>query len=166
MEIEPGLLFTSSSKTIKTSLNAPHTAGSNDSIAYSSNVSLFAIPLAVNVRFFPFFKLKSYARLFFIGGGAGAIWIKEDYDNYYSDNPNLYTGGYYGFGGVSESTSQWAPVFRAMIGVTGTGGQFGFGGEVRYNFIPLKQETGSPYRTRVAKDFNSVDINLRFYFSL
>lgn len=166
MEIEPGLLFTSSSKTIKTSLNAPHTTGSNDSIAYSSNVSMFAIPLAVNVRFFPFFKLKSYARLFFIGGGVGTIWIKEDYDNYYSDNPNLYTGGYYGFGGVSESTSQWAPLFRAMIGVTGTGGQFGFGGEVRYNFIPLKEEAHSPFRTRVAKDFNSVDINLRFYFSL
>ncbi len=165
MEFEPALLFSNSSKTVRTSLGKPHTANSNDTLAYSSNMSLFAIPLTINVRFFPFFKLKSYARLFFIGGGGGVAWIKEDYDVLYSNNPSLPTG-YYGYGGVSETTSQWAPVIRAMIGVTGTGGQFGFGGEVRYNYVPLKQESASPFRTRVASNFNSVDITARFYFSL
>lgn len=168
LEFEPAVLFANSSKTIKTFLNGPHTPGSNDSVAYSSNISLFAIPLALNVRFFPFYKLKSYARLFFVGAGGGVMYIKEDYDNFYDDDPNLpiYTGYYGSYGGPSESTGQWAPLFRAMIGVTGTGGQFGFGGEVRYNIIPLKEEANSPFRTRTAKNFNSVDITLRFYFSL
>lgn len=166
LEFEPGILFTSSTKTVSTNTGRTHRT-SNDTMAYSSNIGMFAIPLALNVRFFPFFKMsKSFARLFFIGGGAGAIWVKEDYDNYYTDDPNLYTGGFYGYGGISESSSQWAPLFKAMVGFTGTGGQFGFGGEIRYNIVPLKEEEGSPFRTRIASNFNSVDITLRFYFSL
>lgn len=168
LEFEPGILFANSSKTIKTNLGAPHTPNGNDTVAYSSNISLFSIPLAVNVRFFPFFKLNSYARLFFIGAGGGIMYIKEDYDNFYDDDPNLpiYSGYYGSYGGPSESTGQWAPIIRTMIGVTGTGGQFGFGGEVRYNIIPLKEEAHSPFRTRQSSNFNSVDITLRFYFSL
>lgn len=167
LEFEPAVLFANSSKVIKTNTGVTHFTN-NDTIAYSSNISLFSIPLALNVRFFPFYKLKSYARLFFLGAGGGIMFIKEDYDNFYSPNPNeQVSGGYYSsYGGPSETTSQWAPIFRAMLGVTGTGGQFGFGGEVRYNIIPLKQEAHSPFRTRQAKNFNSVDITLRFYFSL
>jgi hypothetical protein len=164
LEFEPSLLFTNSTKSIKTSLGAPRHVNDDDSIAYSSNLSLFSLPLAINVRFFPFFKLSNYARLFFIGGGVGYQWIKEDYDNTYSNEPNLPPGNYYG--GVSETTSQWTPTFRVMTGVTGTGGQFGFGGEIRYNIVPLKEEAHSPFRTRTAENFNSVDVVLRFYFSL
>lgn len=167
LEIEPSLLFSNSNKSLKQYLSKPHTTGSNDTVAYSTNLGLFSIPIAANVRFFPFYKMeKSFARLFFIGGGAGMIWIKEDYENFYSYDPNLYIGGYYGSGGISESNSQWAPLFRAMIGFTGAGGQFGFGGELRYNIIPLKQDLTTPFKTRIAKNFNSVDLALRFYFSL
>ncbi|MCI0448997.1 MAG: hypothetical protein L0Y79_04310 [Chlorobi bacterium] len=166
LEFEPGILFASSSKSLVTNTGVTHGTEPNDTMAYSSNLGLFAIPLTVNVRFFPFYKLKNFGRLFFVGAGGGIAWINEDYDNHYDDNPNLFIGGYYTIGGRSESTSQWAPVFRLITGFTGTGGQFGFGGEVRYNIIPLKEEKGSPFRTRVASNFNSVDINLRFYFSL
>lgn len=162
IEFEPAILFASSSKSIETFPVVSHGGTPNDTISYSSNMGLFALPLAVNVKFFPMWKLKTFARLIFIGGGIGYQWIKEDYDNFYSRTRQPL--GYYG--GVSESTDQWSPIFRIAAGVTGTGGQFGFGGEVRYNFVSLKQETGSPFMTRVAKNFNSVDINLRFYFSL
>lgn len=164
LEFEPAILFASSSKNIVTNTGVPHIT-TNDTMAYSSNIGLFSIPLTVNVRFFPMYKLKTFARLFFVGGGIGYQWIKEDYDVYYSPDPNLPTG-YYGVGGRSETASQWAPVFRLITGFTGTGGQFGFGGEVRYNIVPLKEEKGSPFVTRTAKNFNSVDISLRFYFSL
>ena len=166
LEFEPAILFASSSKTIVTNTGVTHGTMPNDTMAYSSNMGLFAIPLTVNVRFFPFYKLKNFVRLFFVGGGAGVEWINEDYDIHYDSNPNLFIGSGFGYGGPSESTSQWAPVFRVITGFTGTGGQFGFGGELRYNIIPLKEEKGSPFRTRVASNFNSVDINLRFYFSL
>jgi hypothetical protein len=57
-------------------------------------------------------------------------------------------------------------MFRGMIGFTGTGGQFGFGGELRYNHVPLTKETSVPFATRHASNASSVDITLRFYFSL
>jgi len=164
LEFEPAILFASSSKNLVTNTGVTHSTMPNDTMAYSSNIGLFAIPLTINVRFFPFYKLKTFARLFFVGGGIGYQWIKEDYDIHYDSNPNLYLG--YGYGGPSETTSQWAPVFRVITGFTGTGGQFGFGGEVRYNIVPLKEEKGSPFVTRIAENFNSVDISLRFYFSL
>jgi hypothetical protein len=167
IEAEPSFLFTNSSKVLRTELSQPHNTGGNDTFVVSSNIGMFAIPLAVNVRFFPFFKQeKSFIRMFFIGGGAGMIWVKEDYDNFYTPDPYYYGNYYYGYGGITESTSQWAPIFRVMIGLTGAGGQFGGGGELRYNFIPLKSVKDSPFATRQAKNMNSVDLTLRFYFSL
>src|SRR5205085_6183117 len=119
---------------------------------------------AFNARFFPFFKLPSFARLFFVGGGAGMAWIREEYENVYSNTPgSIYYGSPYSI--VTESTSQWTPLFRIMTGFTGSGGQFGFGGEVRFNIVPLKT-SNQPFATTRAKNFNSVDLTLRFYFSL
>jgi hypothetical protein len=114
----------------------------------------------VNVRFFPFFTQAGFARLIFLGGGAGAAWIREEYD-YYGGQLSYYNGN----GLYTASTSQWAPILRLMIGATGSGGQFGFGGELRYNIRPLKQNNEA-FQTRTAPNFNSVDLTLRFYFSL
>ncbi len=161
LEIEPTILFTSNNKQVDYHLSVPF-QGRNYAHTYTNGI--IALPLALNVRFFPFFKLSSYARLFFVGGGVGGAWIREENDVYFNNNPtsyffdDLYRAG--------TSTSQWAPVFRVLAGVTGTGGQFGFGGELRYNIIPLKEDNSQPFATRFAKGFNSVDITLRFYFSL
>lgn len=160
-EIEPSILFTRNNRTLTIELNE---LVNGYRYVHPTSLSMLAFPLAVNVRFFPLYKLKTYARLFFVGGGAGAVWTREEYDNYYSNSPGgiyLYEPYYF----ATESTSQWAPLFRIMAGFTGTGGAFGFGGELRYNFVPLKQ-TNEPFVTRRAPNFNSVDLSLRFYFSL
>ncbi len=166
LEIEPTILFTSNNKQIDYALSQPFVLnGVSYNYAHTYTNGIIALPLALNVRFFPMFKQKGFARLFFIGGGVGAAWIREENDVYYNNSPNTY-----GFqndqfrSGIS--TSQWAPLFKAMVGFTGSGGQFGFGGELRYNIIPLKQDMTQPFATRFAKDFNSVDITVRFYFSL
>ena len=169
LEIEPSIMFTSNTKQVDYQLSKPFVSTTNGNLNYAHTYTngLIALPLALNVRFFPFFKLKSYARLFFIGGGVGAAWIREENDIVYNNSPNTYT--IYGTGNEYRSgitTSQWAPLFKVMAGITGTGGQFGFGGELRYNIVPLKQDMTQPFATRFAKDFNSVDITLRFYFSL
>lgn len=163
LEFEPTILFTSNNKVIDYHFSTPHVIN-NTSYTYGHTYTngLLAFPLALNVRFFPLFKQKGFARLFFIGGGVGAAWIREENDIVYNDIP---VGGY-NYGYTTESTSQWSPLFKAMIGFTGSGGQFGFGGELRYNIIPLKQDMTQPFATRFAKDFNSVDLTLRFYFSL
>lgn len=168
LEISPTILFTSNKKQVDYKLNPKYTSGLNSyQYAHTSTNGIIALPFAINVRFFPMFKQKSFARLFFIGGGAGAVWVREENDVIYNNLPTTYTL----YSADSEyrsgiSTSQWAPLFRIISGFTGTGGQFGFGGELSYNFIPLKQDMSQPFATRFAKDMNSVDITLRFYFSL
>jgi hypothetical protein len=161
LEIEPSLLFTSNDRTVTFNVNPPITVQGQTSewvTAYSLNM-LALIP-AINARFFPFFaQTASFARLFFIGVGGGAAWIREDYD-YYLGQLNVYGGTLF-----NNATSQWAPVLRLMTGFTGSGGQFGFGGELRYNIIPLAQEP-ELFITKQAPNFNSVDLTLRFYFSL
>ncbi|HEY3250616.1 MAG TPA: hypothetical protein VGK25_05805 [Ignavibacteria bacterium] len=161
LEIEPTILFTSNEKTIDYALSQTHN-GYNYAHAVTNN--LLAFPIVFNARFFPFFKLASFARLFFIGGGVGAVWMREENDVFYNNNAtffNYFTDPY-----STQSTNQWQPIFRAMTGFTGSGGQFGFGGELRYNFIPLTQDKSLPFATRFASNANSVDITLRFYFSL
>jgi hypothetical protein len=160
-ELEPSILFTRNTRVIHIALNEPV---NGFTWVHPSSLSMLAFPLTVNVRFFPMFKSKNFGRLFFVGAGAGAVWLREEYDNYYNNNPGgIFFGESYLF--RTESTSQWAPLFRILTGFTGTGGAFGFGGELRYNFVPLKQ-TNEPFATRYAPNYNSVDISLRFYFSL
>ncbi|HRE09931.1 MAG TPA: hypothetical protein PK605_13875 [Ignavibacteria bacterium] len=168
LEFSPTILFTSNNKQVDYTLNPQFTStGSTYQYAHTSTNGIIALPLAINVRFFPLFKQKGFGRLFFIGGGAGAVWVREENDVVYNNLPNTFA--IYGGDGVYRqgiTTSQWAPLFRVISGFTGTGGQFGFGGELSYNIIPLKQDTSQPFATRFAKDMNSVDITLRFYFSL
>jgi hypothetical protein len=168
LEFSPTILFTSNNKQVDYTLNPQFTTTSGSyKYAHTYTNGIIALPLAINVRFFPMFKQKGFARLFFIGGGAGAVWVREENDIVYNNSPNTFSI----YGSDSEyrqgiSSSQWAPIFRVMSGFTGTGGQFGYGAEISYNFIPLKQDQSQPFATRFAKDMNSVDITLRFYFSL
>ena len=164
LEIEPSILFTNNTRYNYYLLSPPVNIGGVDySYGNTNSVSMLAFPVAVNARFFPFFKQTGFMRLFFVGGAAGVEWIREEYQNVYSNTPGAI---YIGSGPlVDETTSQWAPLFRLMTGFTGNGGQFGYGGEIRYNIIPLKA-TNQPFATRQAKNYNSVDLTLRFYFSL
>ncbi|MEO8512707.1 MAG: hypothetical protein ABI543_04050 [Ignavibacteria bacterium] len=168
LEFSPSILFTSNNKQADYSLSPSYNSGTGIyQYAHTYTNGIIALPMVINARFFPMFKQKGFARLFFIGGGIGAAWIREENDVIYNNTPNTFT--IYGSGSeyrTGLTTSQWAPIFKVMTGFTGTGGQFGFGGEVSYNIIPLKQDTSQPFATRFAKDFNSVDITLRFYFSL
>ncbi len=163
LEFEPSILFTRNNRAIHIELKEPMTIGGGSyTWAHPTSLSMLAFPLAVNFRFFPLYRLKTFGRLFFIGGGAGVVWIREEYDNYYNNNPSfLYINDVY----RNDATSQWQPLLRIMAGFTGSGGAFGFGGEVRYNLVPLTQ-SNEPLITRYSPNFNSVDLTLRFYFGL
>lgn len=164
LELEPSLLFTRNSRTDRLDLTTPvYYQGSYFNFDFPTYQGLTAFPIALNARFFPFFQQKSFIRLFFVGVGGGVVYIHENYDHNFTNDSLLYTGSYYYV--PDQSTAQWAPLIRIMTGFTGTGGTFGYGGEVRFNIVPLKNN-GDPFRTRIAKNFNSVDIALRFYFSL
>jgi len=164
LEFEPAFLFASNDKLLDYQLSEPFVKN-NDTNYYGHTTtnSILAFPMLLNVRFFPLFKMTSFGRLFFIGGGVGAMWIREENDIYYNKDP---VGGIYISYPSTQASSQWTPVFRIMTGFTGSGGQFGFGGELRYNIIPLDQQTTVPFATRFAPNANSIDITLRFYFGL
>jgi hypothetical protein len=165
LEFEPSIIFTRNNRLLQIALNTPKYIN-NVPLYWNqpATLSMIAFPLAINARFFPLFATKGFGRLFFVGAGGGVIWIREEYDSYYT--PGLAPPYYYAdYLAITESTSQWAPLFRLMTGFTGTGGQFGFGGELRYNFVPLKK-SDEAFLTRIAPNFNSVDLSLRFYFSL
>ncbi|MBE2218749.1 MAG: hypothetical protein IAE90_11125 [Ignavibacteria bacterium] len=167
LEISPSILFTSNNKQVNYYFPNRYSTGSGSYLyGHTYTNGIIALPIAFNVRFFPLYKQKGFGRLFFVGGGIGAAWVREENDLYFNDNPNsiVVSGNQEYIPGLS--TSQWTPLFRALTGFTGTGGQFGFGGEVSYNFLPLKQTSTEPFATRFAKDMNSVDLTLRFYFSL
>lgn len=170
LEFEPSILFTRNNRAKQLDLTTPiHFTNDTGTYRYDfpSTVSMLSFPLAINVRFFPMFKNTGFARLFFIGGGVGAMWVREEYDHFFTTQPSIYNNGY-SYNGITvlgASTSQWAPIFRIMTGFTGSGGAFGFGGEIRYNIVPLKSND-EPFRTRIANNANSVDLGLRFYFSL
>jgi len=166
LEIEPSILFTRNNRGITIIPASPvHVFDTSYNYVLPQTLSMIAFPIALNIRFFPAFKSKGFGRLFFVGGGAGVVWIREEYDVVYSNSPayGYYNGFYSNI--FTVSTSQWSPLFRVMTGFTGTGGQFGFGGEVRYNFVPLKRNDEA-FLTRIAPNFNSVELSLRFYFSL
>jgi hypothetical protein len=168
LEIEPSILFTRNNRSNILNLTTPvNYGGNNYYYDFPSTQGMLAFPIAINARFFPLFKLPGFLRLFFVGAGAGVVWIHEDYDHIFTTQP--YYSGYFDPNNPSvypsTSTSQWAPLFRIMTGFTGSGGAFGFGGELRFNIVPLKNN-GDPFRTRIAKNFNSVDLVARFYFSM
>ena len=161
IELEPSILFTNTDRTISYYRNPPQIInGYSYDYVTAFHLGLLSFIPTVNVRFFPFFKQAGFARLIFLGAGAGGAWIREEYDYY-----GGVLGNYGQYQTYTASTSQWAPVLRLMIGATGSGGQFGFGGELRYNIIPLKQNNEA-FQTRIAPNFNSVDLTLRFYFSM
>lgn len=163
LEFEPSILFTRNNRAIHIELKEPLIIqGTSYTWAHPVTLSMLAFPLAVNVRFFPLFRQTGFGRLFFVGAGAGGIWVREEYDNYYNNNPSIiYLNDAY----RNDATSQWQPLLRVMAGFTGAGGAFGFGGELRYNIIPLTQ-SNEPLVTRYAPNFNSIDLTLRFYFGL
>ena len=169
LEFEPSILFTRNNRNDMIQLSTPYNLyGQNYNYDFPSTQSMLAFPLVVNARFFPLFKTKGFMRLFFVGAGAGATWIREEYDHNFTTQPYYY-GGYFDTNVYSptytSSTSQWEPVLRVITGFTGTGGMFGYGGELRFNFIPLKSNN-DPFRTRMSKNFNSIDLAFRIYFSL
>src|SRR5258706_5589727 len=58
LEIEPSILFTNNNKLVTFILNHPRIiAGNSYAYANTSHASMIAFPVAVNGRFFPFFKM-------------------------------------------------------------------------------------------------------------
>jgi hypothetical protein len=168
IEIEPSISFSRNYRYEKIDLIKPYFIN-NEFYNYDFPVrkSYSSYPLAVNLKLFPFSKSKGFGRALFIGGSAGVIFVKEEYDHRFTNNVS-YVGSYDTTRDVAaniSSSSQWHSLFRALIGIRVSGRIIDFGGEIRYTFIALTSN-GEPFRTRIATNANSLDIALRLYYGL
>jgi len=170
LEIETSYMFCQNERNVAIGLNPPVTFPGNDSVAYTyahpTQLTMFAFPLLLNLKYFPFQARKNFANRLFIGAGAGYLYVHESYDNVvYTLDQSQVTYPYTEFPVVTNMTNnQWLPLFRISAGFTGSGKVIGFGAEVRFNFAPIKKTTDA-FVTRTAQNFNSIDLSGKIYFN-
>jgi len=118
---------------------------------------VFAIPLNLKLKLFPFVKSSSIvSRGIFFGVSAGPMFIREEYDNrIFTDET---TNNYYSTRNITNTL--WAPNTMLTVGFS-SNQQFSYGFEVGYRFVPLSLKRDYPLISSLASDMNSVVLNLR-----
>ena len=118
---------------------------------------IFAIPLNLKMKLFPFTKSGSViSKGLFLGVSAGAMFIREEYDNqiYPNENMNVLLNI------KNVSNTLWAPNTLISIGYS-SDQQFSYGFELGYRFVPLSIKRDYPLATSLASNMNAVILNLR-----
>ncbi len=123
--------------------------------------SLYCLPVNLRAKYFPFGKdYGSVFNLFYIGGGAGPIYISEEMEQrVYKDDSRLdylYS--------TENSNNFWTVNFEAIAGIA-TVSKFGIGFEAGYRFIPLSSVKGEkPLVTSLAGNFNNLNFALNIIY--
>lgn len=122
---------------------------------------LYAIPINIRAKYFPFSRDYSSAfNMFYIGGGGGPVFISEEMEQrVYSDDSRLdYLGA------TRNEDSFWTYNIEAIAGIA-TVPKFGIGFELCYRLIPLSSASGNkPLITSIADNFNNVDFALNIIY--
>jgi hypothetical protein len=157
IELSPSFIYTSS--------------GSSDGFYFDddvgrrfylpNNADLFALPINVNIKFYPFTSdLLSPVSNLYIGFGGGAMYISEEFDNQiYSDNTLTSFVGY-----QKSKNNFWNENLLLMVGFNSSA-RFGYAVELGYRLVPLKGKKDKPLTTSIASNFNSVNLTFKAIFS-
>jgi hypothetical protein len=126
-----------------------------------NNADLFALPINVNIKFYPFTSdLLSPVSNLYIGFGGGAMYISEEFDNQiYSDNTLTSFVGY-----QKSKNNFWNENLLLMVGFNSPA-RFGYAVELGYRLVPLKGKKDKPLTTSIASNFNSVNLTFKAIFS-
>lgn len=122
---------------------------------------LFAVPLNLRIKFFPFAKnYTSFASKLYIGGGGGAMYIDEEMTNdiYREEGRLTYLGT------RTFKNDFWTSDFEIIAGVNSFS-KIGFGFELSYRFVPLNQPHNLPLITSLAGNFNSANLSANVIYS-
>ncbi|HRE41160.1 MAG TPA: hypothetical protein PLG90_07485 [Ignavibacteria bacterium] len=159
VEISPSFIFTNSRNNKGFAFESQ---GSTNTTYYlPSECNLFALPINVNAKFYPFTSdlISPVSNLYF-GVGGGPMYIKERYLNYQYANSNF-------SGFITTSTDEnsfWVPHFMGSVGY-GSFAKFGYNFELSYRVVPLNQEGKKPVISSVAGNFNSLNLTARITFN-
>jgi hypothetical protein len=122
---------------------------------------IFAIPLNLKMRLFPFTKSSSViSKGLFFGVSAGAMFIREEYDNQIYSDENM--NNILNIRNVSNTL--WAPNTLFSIGYS-SDQQFSYGFELGYRFVPLSIKRDYPLVTSLAGNMNAVVLNIKIGFN-
>lgn len=115
---------------------------------------LFALPLNVRFKYYPFAKnYNSSLSKFYVGGGGGAMYFDEEVTSqvYLNENKLNYLGAKTG------KDNFWTSNFEILVGF-GSFSKIGYGFELSYRIVPLSKTFKSPVVTDIVSDFNSVNL--------
>ena len=157
IEISPSFIYSSSSNSDGFYFNDD--VGSRYYVPNKAN--LFALPLNINVKFYPFtVDMLSPVSNLYIGFGGGPMYIREEYDNNIYIDENLTS--FQGF--KTSKNSFWNENLQFMVGF-GSSARFGYAIEIGYRIVPLKGSKLIPVASSIAGNFNSVNLSFKGIFS-
>jgi hypothetical protein len=154
MEFSPSFIYSNSGG----SKGFYYQSTSNTNYYYlPSPAYIFAIPLNLKMKLFPFAKSGSLiSKGLFLGISAGAMFIREEYDNQIYTNENMYNM----LSIRNVSNTLWAPNTLFSIGYS-SNQQFSYGFELGYRFVPLPIKRDYPLITSLASNMNAVVLDIK-----
>ncbi len=157
IELAPSYLFTNS-----VSSNGYYYSNSFGKRFYLPlQTRLFAVPLNLKFKFFPFYKnyTSSFSKFYF-GAGGGAMYIDEEISaQIYSGEDEL---NY--LGSKTYVNHFWTTNYEFAVGISSFS-KIGYGFELSYRFVPLNTELNVPLITSIATNFNSINFTANIIFT-
>lgn len=157
IEISPAYLFTNSIE----SDGYYYSNSSGRRFYLPVQTNLFAVPVNVRFKFFPFVKNTTSAMSkFYFGAGGGGMYINEEVTSqiYADENQLVYLGS------AHAEDSFWTTNYEIIAGI-GSFSKIGYGFELSYRFVPLNHDSNKPLITQVAGNFNSINFTANILFT-
>jgi hypothetical protein len=157
IELAPAYLFTNS-----VSSDGYYFNNINGNRFYvPSQTRLFAVPLELKFKYFPFAKnyASSFSKFYFMGGGGGMYVDEEISSLIYSDDSRLYL-----LGAKTFSNSFWTSCLEFAVGISSFS-KIGYGFEFSYRLVPISNSRDIPVITSIASNFNSINFTANIVFT-
>lgn len=128
---------------------------------YPQQTRLFAVPLNLRIKFFPFAKnYTSFSSKLYFGGGGGGMYTNEEMSHQiYSDEGQITY-----LGARTYENDFWTTNFEFFAGVNSFS-KIGFGFELSYRFVPLNQPQNKPLVTSLAGNLNSANLSANIIYT-
>lgn len=120
---------------------------------YPQQTRLFALPLNVRFKYYPFAqKTVSALNKVYFGVGAGAMYVNEEITNQIYSNESRINY----LGAKTSKNKFWTSNYEILLGISSFS-KIGYGFELSYRFVPLNEGATLPLITSLAGNFNSVN---------
>lgn len=157
IELAPAYLFTNS-----VSSEGYYFSNSSGTRFYvPSETRLFAVPLNIKFKYFPFVKnYSSSLSKFYFGAGGGAMYVEEEISAliYQGEDELNYLGA------RTFQNSFWTSDYEIMIGISSFS-KIGYGFELSYRIAPINNSSSNPVITSIATNFNSINFTANIVFT-